>query len=227
MYHLPVKKELILKTECHNPSHAYILIGDISSTDEFLKKFISELQVKSVDVIKIIPDASIKIEQIRNLIRAISFTPHSSRYKIAIIPEAGKLTQDAANTLLKTLEEPPKNSIIILIAENYEGLLPTVISRCRIIKIPKNNLPNISDENYAVFETISGLSVREKFDLADKISKNNKLDNFFNDWLRYLEKDLLKGKTNKKLIRIIFEAQIFIKKNINKRLMLENIFLET
>lgn len=74
------------------------------------------------------------IEQIKNLQSQLKLKSFLKNYKIAIINQADKLNQVSANALLKTLEEPAANTIIILIAENLSQIIPTIISRCQIIK---------------------------------------------------------------------------------------------
>lgn len=76
----------------------------------------------------------IKIGHIRNLIKTFSFKNYSAPYKIAVIDNADCMTNEAANALLKTLEEPSENSVLILISSRSESLLPTIISRCQQIK---------------------------------------------------------------------------------------------
>ncbi len=56
--------------------------------------------------------------------------PYSSPYKIYIIDEAQKLTLQAQNALLKTIEEPPAYAVVMLLADNPDALLPTISSRC-------------------------------------------------------------------------------------------------
>lgn len=76
----------------------------------------------------------IKVEQIRELQRQMSFFSENGKYKVAIIDEAEKINKQAQNALLKTLEEPNDLSVIILITKNDKKLLPTIISRCQKIK---------------------------------------------------------------------------------------------
>ena len=74
---------------------------------------------------------SISIDEIRQqLILDVDIKPYNSEYKIYIIPEADKMTPQAQNALLKTIEEPPSYAVIILLTENVDGLLPTIQSRC-------------------------------------------------------------------------------------------------
>lgn len=77
---------------------------------------------------------SIKIEQIRELRREIDLKPFEYRKKIYIIDKAEEMTIEASNCLLKTIEEPPDYAIIILICINTDSILPTIISRCQLIK---------------------------------------------------------------------------------------------
>jgi DNA polymerase-3 subunit delta' len=75
--------------------------------------------------------ASIGVDDVRaQLVSDMQIKPYSSRYKIYIVDEAEKLTQQAQNAMLKTIEEPPAYGIIILLTTNAEAFLPTILSRC-------------------------------------------------------------------------------------------------
>lgn len=77
--------------------------------------------------------SSIKIEQIREMRKEIILKPFKNKKKIYIIDQAEKMTIEASNCLLKTIEEPPGYAIIILICSKIDTLLPTIISRCQVI----------------------------------------------------------------------------------------------
>ncbi len=72
----------------------------------------------------------ILVEQVRELLRELSVKPLEGGHKVAIVDDAEAMTREAANALLKTLEEPPGETVIILISSQPEMLLPTIISRC-------------------------------------------------------------------------------------------------
>ena len=74
--------------------------------------------------------ASIKIEQIRELRARFRFRPFEGKFRIVIIHDAQRLREQAANSILKILEEPPKGNIFILLAPESQMLLPTIVSRC-------------------------------------------------------------------------------------------------
>lgn len=78
-------------------------------------------------------DESIKIEQIRDIIARLQMTKQAN-FKLLLIKGAERLTPEAANCLLKTLEEPPPNTMIIMTTSNIRAILPTIISRVRLIK---------------------------------------------------------------------------------------------
>lgn len=86
--------------------------------------------------------SSIGVDDLREqLIGDIQIKPYSSRYKIYIIDEAEKMTVQAQNAVLKTIEEPPAYGIIIFLTTNVEVFLPTILSRCIVF-----NLRPVSDE---------------------------------------------------------------------------------
>jgi DNA polymerase-3 subunit delta' len=78
---------------------------------------------------------TIKVDQIRELTRVLSLTPFSAKYRLALIIRFEDANQNAANALLKTLEEPPSHVVIILTSESSERLMPTVVSRCELIRL--------------------------------------------------------------------------------------------
>lgn len=80
--------------------------------------------------------ASIGVEDIRTgLCSDILIKPYSSPYKIYIVDEAEKMTVQAQNALLKTIEEPPAYGVILLLTTNAEAFLPTILSRCVTLKL--------------------------------------------------------------------------------------------
>ncbi len=85
----------------------------------------------SVDVIEIDAASNRKVEDARNLLEKVHFVPVSGKYKVYIIDEVHMLTPEAFNTLLKTLEEPPKNLVFILATTEAHKVLNTIISRCQ------------------------------------------------------------------------------------------------
>ena len=88
---------------------------------------------------------SIKIEQVKKMQAEIMLRPNEGRVKVYIIEDAHTLTADAANCLLKTLEEPPLDSVLVLVTSNPEALLPTIRSRCQRINFPALSVPELAE----------------------------------------------------------------------------------
>ncbi|TSA45398.1 AAA family ATPase [bacterium] len=78
------------------------------------------------------------IEKARELQSRLNLSSASGGKKVAVISDAEKMTTEAANSLLKFLEEPPANSMIILVTSNFYGLMPTIASRVQKINFPLN-----------------------------------------------------------------------------------------
>ncbi len=72
----------------------------------------------------------LKIDTVRELVASIGLRPHSGRFRVYIIGDADRLSEEAANCLLKTLEEPPAHAVLVLIAPDECSVLPTISSRC-------------------------------------------------------------------------------------------------
>lgn len=140
-------------------SHAYIIHGERSSGKEFIAKVFAQALLcekggkepcgechschqavsgNHPDIIRVLHDkpATIGVEDIRTGINNdILIKPYSSEYKVYIINEAEKMTVQAQNALLKTLEEPPAYAVIILLTSNLEMMLPTILSRCVVLNM--------------------------------------------------------------------------------------------
>ena len=105
------------------------------------------------DVVIVRPEgARIKIDQVRSLQRQGSYRAMEGNRKLYIIAEAEKMTAEAANSLLKTLEEPPGAMVLILLTSAYSALLPTIRSRCQSLKFTPAPLELIRKELVARFD---------------------------------------------------------------------------
>ncbi len=120
----------------------------------------------------------ITISQIRRISEFIKYRPIEAPYQIVLIKEAEKMNQEAANALLKSLEEPPSYTIFILITQNLSQLLPTIISRCQPVRfnpIAPGLIKEYLKKNYGfeekVAETLADISqgsIGIALDIAEK-----------------------------------------------------------
>ena len=105
---------------------------------------------------------AIPVAEAKEIANTLSLQPYESQYKIQVIWEPEKMTIDAANKLLKLLEEPPAGTLFILITHQIEKMLPTVISRCQIIRLQ----PEERGEMAAILEQKFSLGREEAMDFA-------------------------------------------------------------
>lgn len=120
------------------------------------------------DFITVSPDgATIKIDTIRELCRSLGYPPYESPVRTVVLEDVHTLRSEAANSLLKTLEEPPEDNVLILTAESSREVLPTILSRCQIIPFHPLNAaqttlvlrqqePEISDSEAESLAAIAG-----------------------------------------------------------------------
>lgn len=88
------------------------------------------------DYVVVAPDGqSIGIAQVQALLEDMALAPVEGGVRVLVIAPAGAMTEEAQNALLKGLEEPPARSVIVLVAAREDELLPTVVSRCRVVRL--------------------------------------------------------------------------------------------
>ncbi len=78
---------------------------------------------------------NIKIAAVRELVERLQYHSYEGGFKVGIIVEAERLTENAMNAFLKTLEEPPDNTVLVLTTSNMNRILPTIISRCQVLRL--------------------------------------------------------------------------------------------
>lgn len=149
----------------------------------------------------------IVVDQIRDLQAAIKVKTYQAGRRICFIDEAHLMTQQAQNAFLKTLEEPPSDTVFFLLAENTNTLLPTILSRCQIfrignlsaediIKILRRRL-SVSKEDASVIAALSQGNPGKALALAEDES------------FQYLRKSLIKGMSLAGSVKILDLYAIF------------------
>lgn len=81
------------------------------------------------------PHQTLKISEVRDLQRELALSPHEGRWRVAVLSGFERATLEAANALLKTLEEPPAQVVLVLTATEADVLLPTIVSRCQVLSL--------------------------------------------------------------------------------------------
>ena len=151
--HEQIKEHLQTAIGQNKISHSYIINGEAGSGKKLIAAIFAEtlqcedkginpcglckscLQAESKnhpDIIWVTHEKySIGVDDIRmQLNNTIAIKPYSGTYKIYIIPDADRMTEQAQNALLKTIEDPPEYAVILLLTNNIDSMLPTILSRC-------------------------------------------------------------------------------------------------
>ena len=113
--------------------------GECPGCRKFLKGLHPDVEILTP------PGQKIKIDQIRDLEQKLRFVPLEASYRLILIPKAEALTREAANALLKSLEEPPPYTLFVLLAPSPDVLLPTIVSRTQIIRFRPIPLHTLQD----------------------------------------------------------------------------------
>ena len=147
--HNDIKNQISKSIKSDKLSHAHLLVGEDGIGKSVLAKNIGfQILGKNedkqyVDLVEWKAEKSkntIGVNSIRTLIEEINKKPYESNKKVIIIYEAHKMTVQAQNAFLKTIEEPPRNVTMILLCENLEVILDTIKSRCQIHKLKNLNV---------------------------------------------------------------------------------------
>jgi DNA polymerase-3 subunit gamma/tau len=129
-----------------------------------------------IDLIEIDAASHRKIEDIRDLKNSAQYLPNSGKYKVYIIDEAHGLTKFAAEALLKLLEEPPSQVIIILATTEIQSLPPTIVSRCQRFDFRRISNNNLREHLAKICKTENISATQESLELISKISTGSLRD---------------------------------------------------
>ncbi len=176
------------------PSHAYLFVGSRGTgKTTFARIFASSLGVKPNDILEIDAASNRGIDDVRELRDGVRVLPFDSKYKVYILDEVHMFTKEAWNTLLKTLEEPPKHVIFILATTELSKVPDTIISRCQIFNFKKPT-------EHILKELIQKVAKQEKYTIDDEGAELLAImgDGSFRDTLGALQK-VLSFSQNKKI----------------------------
>lgn len=243
-----------------NISHAYIIEGD-SCVDKvgFVKNFVKAVLCETnpgygcdhcvvcrkighdnyEDLYHVKgDDSSLKDAVIAELQEKLKTKPTAGMRNIAMIEDADTMTVRAQNRLLKTLEEPNSGTILFLLSENTENLLPTITSRCITYRL-SNFLSNGRDVDLGLAREIMDMLIEDAYfcDLKDKLTKGvkDKKDAFLLlDGLERLFREYLVGESDRyyrkeriiEQVKYVEEARRDLLANVNYKYAIRNLILK-
>jgi DNA polymerase III delta' subunit len=168
-------------------------------------------------------NGTISIDRIRELKYEMGFPPIAGRRKVVIIIDAEKMSNEAANSFLKTLEEPQKQTSFILTTERSSALLPTIRSRCQTVRffsIPDNVIADFLEKKYQVTKDVAKVAaVAAEGSIRRALEYVNEPDQFLSEevkgWFENKEKvksdlSVMSFKLSEMPVRTLVNSLLFI-----------------
>jgi DNA polymerase III delta prime subunit len=206
---------------------ARILISSsLQSRAEEIEKILFKEQLKSnhPDVLFFEDGEKLGVESAKKIREHLSLKPYQAKGRAVAVISAQDFTPEAQNSLLKTLEEPPAQAIILLAASTESNFLPTILSRCRIIKIQASKL--ISGREVSGFEediaNLNTQTIEERFQYIEKLEEKEK---FLKALVSYYREDLKNNPKNLIFTKLLLDAEEWENANVNIRAILEFLML--
>ncbi len=212
----------------------------ISSTEEaFISKQIGNIKSSislpennTADYLEMVADPkrkSIGIESVKSLQRWAQLKPYSAPGRLGVIRRAELMTPEAQNSLLKLLEEPNESITLVLVADNYRQLLPTVLSRCQLIEDLAALRAEEREEKFANLKLEEQLLDLEKLiNMKDKNEQKQAVGAFLYELLVENRTALLYHEDKNKYLKrleIIMQTKHMVERNVLLRLALENLVI--
>ena len=178
---------------------------------------------------------SIKIEEVRNILGVTSLKPYEGKWKIFIFIDANRLTPDASNALLKTLEEPPAHTLFVLLVESKFHLLETIQSRSFEIRLKPASSSDFDIEPAQGSPFLHHQTWKDYFDGYQKYSREEMKD-MFDGLMNYL-RDVIYRNANKEensakisqtldALEKILETKQAVDENANQKLALSRLSMQ-
>jgi len=220
-----------------------IISKDQNNSLDYAMSLCKKNKIDTIDINAENFEKTIGIEDIRNIQKRLFLKPIKSEIKCVIINASSGLTTEAQNALLKVLEEPPANTIIIVTATSKDFFLPTILSRCKIIVL-KETLQELSDREISIYQNIIKWLVEDevgkKMKLAQDLGKTREesliwLEQILTVIRKKMIDEISNSSENNKnfsssyylyILKKFQKTHTIIKtSNVNQRFALENLFL--
>src|SRR3712207_1883434 len=201
-----IKKEINNSINSGKFSHAHLIIGEDGIGKSLMAREIALKilgKVEKRDYVDIIQwrieknKQSIGVDNIRDIIKEVNKKPYEEDKKVIIIYEAERMTTEAQNAFLKTIEEPPKGVFIILLSSNLQFMLETIKSRCQVHKLKRLNFKDMERYIKREYPNLDDNEVRQVIIFSDGIPGRFKI---------FLEDESFK-EIRHNIIKILFMLQ--------------------
>ncbi len=182
-----------------------------------------------IDTLYLTPEISIGIEDIRRVAAFLSRKPLREKQNVVVICQAEKLTLPAQQALLKTLEEPPGNSLIYLVTAKPEVLLPTILSRVVIVEnVSKLQADDQKQADYQkLFSRLAAAGEGERLEILDSREFTRETALEFLDYLEIIiHRDFQNFPNVTGIYPLLAKTRKYLKANVSLKLALDNFVIK-
>lgn len=193
-----------------------------------LALYLKGVNVNHPDVLYFKAGEKLGITEARKIKEHFSLKPYSLKGRVVIIEDASVMTHEAQNALLKTLEEPPAEAILILGAPSEANFLPTILSRCEITRLQVTG-NRLQKKNYQEdIEKLINSSIEERFEYVEKLKEKKE---FLHALVLYFRNQMLqlsydRVTIDKDFLKELLQAEEWARQNVNIRGILEYLMLK-
>lgn len=206
---------LLDRYQANRLPHALILVGQSAMAGQLIEAFTASLKLNPADYLSFTENRPLKIAEARQIKQFSEKTRFTSPIKLVFIQYADQLTPEAGNALLKTLEEPPAGTHLLLTSQRPENILATIRSRCQLLTLS----PASDNSSSLDIAPLSRKSLAEYFSWSKELASSDiPLPTLFEHWLS----NNLSIHWQRIILHYLGPAQT----TVNRRLLLDNFFLE-
>lgn len=187
-----------------------------------------KLNLTHPNVLYLTDDQRLGIENLSQVKQHLNLKPYREGSQVVVIESAQNLTPEAQNSLLKILEEPPAQGLVILASNSESMLLPTIISRCQVENLLDQN-KDWSEQEAKYQQQITKLqnsSTEERFKFVEKLEEK---EDFLKTLVSFFRKELIKNPKSENVTSFLKDlawGEKLMAQNINQRAILEYLMLK-
>ncbi len=204
-----------------------IIDPNLDSRVETINQILKENKLSQIhpNMLWIPRDEKLGIKEARVITQHLSLKPFQSGGQAVVLLDGDNLTPEAQNALLKTLEEPPERAIILIGVSSEDKLLPTVLSRCQVVRVQRSEVRVNSDAKYQkeITELIKS-SVEQRFIFIEKLKDR---EDFFKALIYYYHQVFYQNQTSELIdfLKQLTRMEEYWQGNVNQRAILEYLML--
>lgn len=200
-----------------------IVHPDLTTREQLIQKLLEDngFFLTHPDLLYLSDEEKLGVESAKKIREHLLLKPFQGQGRGVVLVSSHKLTPEAQNALLKTLEEPPEEAVILLGTSSEELLLPTVLSRCQI-QTQAVSSPKRAEKELEEVESLIAADISTRL---QKIEKTEDKDQLFGKLLSYFQLKLREDPSCLPFSKELLQAQLWSQANVNTRAILEYLML--